>query len=90
MEKFGTGNPRKTSRIRYAAKNAPELPPGIRFSQVIVDKMEIVSAAVPRAAAGAADVRLPRHTEGAGVHSPRPTEAHHPGLCVLQSYICML
>jgi hypothetical protein len=42
--------------------------------------MEIVSAAVPRAAAGAADVRLPRHTEGAGVHSPRPTEAHHPGL----------
>ncbi len=52
--------------------------------------MAIVSAAVPRAAAGAADVRLPRHTEGAGVHTPRPTEAHHPGLCFLPSYMPVL
>jgi hypothetical protein len=60
---------------------------GIRFSHLLFDKMEIVSAAVPRAAAGAADVRLPRHTEGPGVHTPRPTEAHHPGLCFLLSYM---
>jgi hypothetical protein len=80
MEKFVSRIREQTSRIRNAAK--------IRFSQVIVDKMAIVSAAVPRAAAGAADVRLPRHTEGAGVHTPRPTEAHHPGLCPFSRPIC--
>ena len=38
-----------------------------------------VSAAVPRAAAGPADVRLPRDSEGAGVHPSGSAEAHYPG-----------
>jgi hypothetical protein len=87
MEKFGSG---KNIPDPQRCINVAEPPSGIRFSQVIVDKMENVSAAVPRAAASAADVRLPRHTEGPGVHSPRPTEAHHPGLCLLQSYMPVL
>ena len=48
-----------------------------QFSQLI--DWLFVSAAVPRAAAGPADVRLPRDSEGAGVHPSGSAEAHYPG-----------
>ena len=34
---------------------------------------------IARAAVGAADVRLPRHTEGPGEHPLRPTEDDYHG-----------